>query len=338
MTHVVLARSFRWHRAGRVLVVEGLALHPGTFTGIDGHTITYPPELFENGNIVIAERRIKFQHRDDDESVVGFITGWKLTKNGLYIRGYVFDDDLIEAIEDGEMNGLSIEANVHVDNENVARRVVITAVAIVPEPAAPKARIQKVAVRTLLARNTETVGEVSPTEEAMAKDRPSKEEFFAWIEKQLKDAGVEKEIIDTVMEVLKKAIKVPYPYPYPKPAEMEAKVKQLEEENAKLKAELEEKNKLIEELKQKLQEQTLQTEMAAIRAVDPDFKPEDVFEDNMSFEAKLAALKAYRKTLEKRKVRLEVAKNDPSEKVYTVLVELFGKEGADEILRELGGE
>jgi hypothetical protein len=53
------------------------------------------------------------------------------------------------------------------------------------------------------------------SEEELAK--PTREQFFQWLEEQLKAAGVPEEELGKIMNVLKAAIKTPYPYPYPKP-------------------------------------------------------------------------------------------------------------------------
>ena len=61
----------------------------------------------------------------------------------------------------------------------------------------------------------EKEGDALMAEEGLAK--PSRAEFFEWLEDQLKKAGVPEDVISKVIDVLKKAIKTPYPYPYPSP-------------------------------------------------------------------------------------------------------------------------
>ncbi len=317
---VLYAKHLRWHRAGRTLLIEGRALHPGTFTGIDGHTITYPPVLFKKpGSIEIIERRIKYQHENSDEAVVGFITGYDVKPDGLYIRGYVFDEDVAELVRNGEIDGLSIEAEVDVDDENVAKHVKILAVALVPSPAAPKAEVTRAKVVAVLSNGNSEISEEVRAMSVETKKKPTREEFFKWIKQQLKNAKVPDDVIDTVMDVLDKAIKTPYPYPYPYPAPKLEEVEKLKQENETLK-------KQVEELKSKLEQVQIEAEVNEIRSVEPEFKPETVISENMTFEAKMAALEAYKKAL-KTRVKLSVSQDD---------TELERK--VESILREIGFE
>ncbi|RLF28107.1 MAG: hypothetical protein DRN14_04610 [Thermoplasmata archaeon] len=313
MINVCLRRRLSWKHVGKTLRIEGLALHPGTFTGLDGHTITYPPEIFDDNHIEIAERRLKYRHEDSDTSVIGFITGYDVKPDGLYIRGYVFDEGVAELIRNGEVDGLSIEAEVDVDQEMRAKKVKITAVAIVPNPAAPKAGILTSRIVALLGRNAE-----NNVKGGEMPEKPTREEFMDWIKKQLEDANVPKDIVETVMEVLDKAIKTPYPYPYPEPKVSEEEYKALQEENERLKKE-------NEELKKKLEELQLEAEVKEIKSVEPDFEPEKVFSENMSFEAKMAALKAYKEAM---KVKITVTNASAEDKKF--------EEKVEKILGELG--
>jgi len=334
-----LAEKFKWRRVGKAVVIEGKVLYPGTFTGIDGNTISYPAELFKNGNIEIINRRIKYMHKETDEAVVGFITGYVLKPDGLYIRGYIFDEAVAELVRNGDVKGLSMEAEVDVDAENTARKVSISAVALVPDPAAPKAKVTRTKVMTLLRRNTEKpVRSMDNMAEQVAEQKkPTREEFFKWIHEQLKKAGIEEADINKIMEVLKAAIKTPYPYPYPKPYPQPEQVKQLEEEKKRLEEEKAKLEAKIKELEDKIK--LMQAEFE-VKQMAPDINVQEIYGEQDDVETKLAKLEATKKLIKERKVKLEVAESNKDkfeQVVEKVCLETFGKP-LDEILREIGGE
>jgi len=207
---------FSWQRIGNALKIRGIILKEGTYTGIDGHTIYYPAEVIAENAETILNKPIKSRHADRDKDVIGFWTAARIVGDALEAEGVIFDPDEIEQIVRGEKNGLSLEADVDfepIDDTNVARRINFTGGAIVENPACPSCRVESVVPIRLQKQLKEEIREMSEMQK-----KPTREEFFKWLEGQLKNAGVEADVLSKIMEVLKTAIKTPYPYPYPKPA------------------------------------------------------------------------------------------------------------------------
>lgn len=339
----------KWKLVGSALVIEGLALHPGTFTGIDGHTITYPKDLFEEpGRITFVSRLIKLGHGDLDENVVGFITGFDIDETGLYIRGYVFDEEAKTLIQKGKMKNLSIEAIVDVDDNFVARSIKISAVSIVKNPAVENAGIRYRREKALLEKKQE---EVKNKEQVEVQNQDT---LLRWIREILEKAGIDKETIDLVLKALSGEYGYPYPYPYPKPEvqmeDVKAKLKELENAKKELEAKLETIEKEREELNQKLvelenerenlkKEVELQKEIATLYSKDPDANLSEIFVEDDDIDTKIYKIRQYVTSLEKSEE--EVAPEPVDElktRVMKVAKELFGHETAKEVLKILGVE
>ena len=176
--------------------------------------------------------------------------------------------------------------------------------------------------------------------EVEVQNQPTRKEFFDWIRKQLEEAGLKKEEIDVVMKILDKAIKTPYPYPYPKPVKGEEK--EGSEEVKKLREELEKLRKENEELRKKLEETAIQAEVKEAEALGAEKEEieEVLSKAGESFEAKMAALRAFKTALSKRRETIRVAnkkgKDEFEARLRKVIAETFGEDSVDEILDILG--
>jgi len=206
-------QSFEWRRVGNVLKITGTLLETGVWTGLDGVPTYFPLDVIHKKSHTILGKRIKRYHNDSDESVVGFVTAVRNTELGAKFEGVIFQPVTMDEIELGVADGLSIEADVicdEVDGKAYVKDLTFTAVAVVENPACPTCRIESTKPIKM---------EVKKTSE-----KPTRTEFFDWLEDQLKDAGVPDEYLDKIIDVLKKAIKSPYPYPkagYPGPSKQE---------------------------------------------------------------------------------------------------------------------
>jgi len=91
--------SFTFKRNGDLLYFKALALAPGVWTGIDGHTMKYDRAVVLEGASSFPFQRIKSRHKDRDVDVVGFSTGYSIINDQAWIDGYVFDQEEIKEIE-----------------------------------------------------------------------------------------------------------------------------------------------------------------------------------------------------------------------------------------------
>lgn len=233
---------------GNAMIIEGTLLKPGIWVGLDGVPTKYSEAFIQKVKDSIIGKPIYFAHDISPESMdwalpkgttVGFFTG---VKDGgkLNVRGYVFNPRALHYLKEHPNIGLSMEAQVtgwDAGGFEVAEDGILTGGALIDDPACPTCRVES-AREINLERGKKEGNKMdtnSTTEEFIefkADAKPGKEEFFTWIEKQLKDAGVPNAIIPKVMAELKKAIKIPYPYPYPKAQEL-AKILAGNEEFAK---------------------------------------------------------------------------------------------------------
>jgi hypothetical protein len=223
---IQMSATFQWQKAGDLVKVRGPLLLEGTWTGLDGRPTFYPREVIWEALETALQKPLKLTHRG---KTIGFITAVRRVDDGGEYEGVVFSKEAIEKIKSGELSGSSIEADVVTDRANgteIAKSMTITAVALVENPACVLCRVERVAPVQLgsgklpgrpgtLDRLGERTEVRDMSEEELAK--PTREQFFQWLEEQLKAASVPEEELSKIMNVLQAAIKTPYPYPYPKP-------------------------------------------------------------------------------------------------------------------------
>jgi len=286
--------------AGEVLQVQGVLIHPGTFTGLDGKPVTFTKEAIEeiaeniDGNVPL-----KITHFSD--KIIGYATHFSLDDktSELKFKGYVFDEDAIEKIRNDGYDNISGEFDVDVDGDGKVVGGVLKAIAFVTNPAVPDAHIEE-AKSVALSKGGDDMGE----EVEMAKDeRPTKDEFLAYIEGKLVEAGLGKEAIQKVMKVLKDAIKVPYPYPYPQPAAMSegevTDIKEYEKKLSEYETEIERLSKELEEYKTKfaeIKEKELKTLVDELKKLGLS-NPEAIVEGIENVEQKIAILQRIKENL-----------------------------------------
>ena len=229
---VHLQSSVQAKQLGNAMVIEGTLLKPGIWMGLDGVPTKYTEDFIEKVKHSIIGKPIYFAHDISPESMdwaipkgttIGFFTD---AKDGgkLNVRGYVFNPRAIRYLKEHPNIGLSMEAQVtgwDAGGFEVAEDGTLTGGALIENPACPTCQVSS-AREINLERGKKEGNKMdtnNTTEEFIkfeANAKPGKEEFFTWVEKQMKDAGVPEAIIPKAIAVLKKAIKIPYPYPYPK--------------------------------------------------------------------------------------------------------------------------
>jgi len=220
---------------GKALLVEGTLLRPGVFVGLDGVPTRYTESFIKRVRESIIGKPIRFAHSISPSplhpeipkgTVVGFWTDVK-RDGALKVRGYTFYPPAIEYLKRHPNIGLSMEANVITEfNPSLgveeAKDGALTGGVFIDDPACPTCRVETTREvklekrRDALSATGDTTGN-EPFIEFVDKNLagPTRADFFAWLEKQMKEAGVPENIIGKVMNVLKKAIKTPYPYPVP---------------------------------------------------------------------------------------------------------------------------
>jgi len=136
-----------FERLGDVYKYEGTILCPGTWKGIDGHEITYSaelPEVLQTAASTFVGTQLVDGHLNQTRSAVkGFnSSAWYGDDGCIHNVGYIFDPDIIAAINSGDYPvGQSMEARVLVDETMTALRIIGERVAIgITKPACKLAR------------------------------------------------------------------------------------------------------------------------------------------------------------------------------------------------------
>jgi len=143
-------KSFSWEPIGTILQVEGSAIMPGVFTGMD----KIPTEFSE---LVVAKARSQlvnkpsfaYGHGEDigQSQTVGFVTATDLQDGKLRVKGYIFDNMAIEDIKANKIRGMSIDAAAKVTNEkgkDIVHDFDLFRVALVTKPACPTCVIDSI--------------------------------------------------------------------------------------------------------------------------------------------------------------------------------------------------
>ncbi|MHA1615458.1 MAG: hypothetical protein ACTSYJ_11485 [Candidatus Thorarchaeota archaeon] len=219
---VLAAYPFEWEKLDREVKIQGILLTEGTWTGLDNEPVFYPKEVIQEARNTILGKPIKCGHVDIAEGVCGFFTGVKPYDGGVMVEGIIFTPEVVEAIEEGRLNYLSMEGLVTTAKEDsriVAKEIYFTGAALTENPACPLCRVSVTQPVRLESRSKDRKERKVVLMEEFAEKKPTPAEFFKWIEDQLKGADIPADMIEKVMDILKKAIKVPYPYPsaYPQP-------------------------------------------------------------------------------------------------------------------------
>jgi len=216
---VILGFPFQWAHIGNVLKIQGNVLAEGTWTGLDGEPIYYPRTIIGTNAEDLVGRQVKYLHSSGAESVCGFITAVRTLSDRVEAESIIFGKEAIQGVLDKRLKGYSMESEVETEFNSEkevkeAKEVKYKFIALVENPACDiGVGISPVGMISLGKKEENNLS----TEEEywLLYQKPSKEEFFDWVEKRLKAAGVPEDAISKVIEVLKAAVKVPYPYPYP---------------------------------------------------------------------------------------------------------------------------
>lgn len=131
-----------WQPVGSLLQIEGTAIMPGVFTGLD-----HIPTEFQQKVIQEAHRQLQSKPPicaghgmgNGETANIGIVTHTELAKDGRWlIKGLIWDDQAINLIRSGKTKGLSIEAASEVENIKDMQRIAnfdLLRVALVSRPA-----------------------------------------------------------------------------------------------------------------------------------------------------------------------------------------------------------
>jgi len=211
---------------GNSLLLEGTLLRPGIWVGLDGVPTRYTESFINNVKGSLAGTPIYFAHdispeSPDDSILQGTPVGsWIEATDGgkLFVRGLVSNPKAMRYLRKHPNIGLSLEGVVHIEQHDTyedALSGTLTGGALIENPACPTCRTESIRETNLERGNQEGKTMGNELIEFKADAKPDRDEFYKWLEKQLKDAGTADP--STIMTTIKNAIKTPYAYPGPPP-------------------------------------------------------------------------------------------------------------------------
>ena len=240
---VELQAAVKVKMLGNALQLRGELLKEGTWVGLDGVPTYYSKEFIKKVRSSIVGTPIRFAHSISESPLtpdipkgetVGFWT--KTYRNGsLDVAGYVFNPNAIKFCKENPKLGLSMEADVitsfdkSLGIEN-AEDGILTGGVLIENPACPTCTVVstrdinlergKKGKKTMEGKNAtkEPFLEIVETEEKEFAT-PTRDSFFGWVEKQMKEAGAPDSLVPKVMSALKKSIKKPFSLSVPKKQE-----------------------------------------------------------------------------------------------------------------------
>lgn len=115
--HLTIKRDYTWPRTSEFplpLKVSGLAIEAGTYTGMDGKTVTYKNQVIDNAVGIFTGVQFRKNHNEVDQSaVIGWVTKDWLEKSSdgssqIWYDALVFDYESAKAIVDGKMPDVSV--------------------------------------------------------------------------------------------------------------------------------------------------------------------------------------------------------------------------------------
>jgi len=205
--------NIHWEKVGSLLKITGTLIAEGTWTGLDGQTVYYPGTIFSEAAPSILNGAIKRGHGTDDESVIGFINASRPSDKKIEIEGIIFDKDSIEDVVGGEIDGISMEADIHAEmDENkgcyVATSMDLRKATLVKNPACASCRIDTASAVSLERQQIKRKRKIMSSKYTLYA-KPSEVEFFTFLGQKLKEAGLEEGVTDDVVSAMRDAVELP---------------------------------------------------------------------------------------------------------------------------------
>jgi len=343
MTKVVLETPFVYEKLGAALRVRGVALAPGTYKGCEGPEVTYTLDVLKEAAPTLLGKPIVYPHTlseaDVPKQAVGFVSA-VMCEDALEFEGYIYNPDIVKLVEEGKLNGFSIEGQVDLEflpesGTFRAERLELQALALTESPACSACRV--LSVEPVELEQEPEGGECEMEENTAAPGRVELQTTIASlpevVESKLREAGVDDRTIALVKEIIKNALSsivvTTYPYPYPQPAqtkqeETEAEPDKLAELTARLE-ELEKELNTVKAERDQLLQEKVDALVAEIRKIDKRFEPAKLgIEDK---KALIPMLQSYLESLRRvaKPVKLEVDDTQTkAEAVKKLVLEMFG--------------
>ena len=147
-----LQLPFEHKKIGKLMEITGIAISPGVYTGIDGATIEYRPEVISQIVDSMPGKTILFQHTKEgsaeEVAAIGigfFAEAWKQGDSAMY-RGYVYRPDVFPLIEDRTLHSGSLELDVKAEYDEardvyVAKEAYVYGFTLTDRPAVKGATI-----------------------------------------------------------------------------------------------------------------------------------------------------------------------------------------------------
>ncbi|RLG74825.1 MAG: hypothetical protein DRO14_05285 [Thermoprotei archaeon] len=341
-----LQLPFEHKKLEKLMVLEGVALAPGVYTGIDGKTVEYPREVIRQVIETMPGKTILFSHTTDENpeemeaiSVGYFQEAWNQNDRAMY-RGIVYNPDVWPLIENGTLHSGSLELDVKAEFDPsreiyVAKEARTKGMALTNRPAVKEARIHsheyvtQVRLEALPENKTE-VEKTSNEDKAISELAKKKEstDYPMPAETPWGEMSDEEKYKACVLFFKNKG----YPYPYPTPVKQEeldalfeafgidlsaytdfmkkclASGKSMKECAAEWKAQ-HELVKQLEAAKQELeafQKAELERLINEIKSVDKKFDEKQLLEGIEDYRQKKALLERYKNFLETHKPRVKL--------------------------------
>lgn len=136
----------KWTEVDDVLIVTGVALSPGTYTGIDGTTITYPTDVVNKSSPTLLGVDYMTAHTPTGQ-VGGTVVGHSMDGEAAMYKAVVAKPDAVANVKAGF--GTSVEADVKTTwDEEIdgwrATSVVHKKLCQTDKPACPTARVSNI--------------------------------------------------------------------------------------------------------------------------------------------------------------------------------------------------
>lgn len=222
---VSFSRSFKVRKLGKALLVEGTALSEGLYTDQSGETVFYSRDIIEDACDSFLGVPFVFPHTREEEGgskslrkVCGFTSEIWMKDKEMKYRGYVYNPEAMDLLQEKVLDSNSIEAKLISTRErgakhSKAQKLYGQAIAFTTKQlaACPSCAIEGHRTVTKIALEKRKGGKNQMSEEIVAEGEPQLEpQDLTPLEPTPKEPMTDKEFIDHLREMVQEN------YPAPK--------------------------------------------------------------------------------------------------------------------------
>jgi len=146
-----LASKLEYNAVDQLMFIEGEAIAPGTYTGVDGHTVTWEAPVLSSAATTLPKKPILYIHTEEDgdevRSVVGYVSGFEDTEGQVRYKGVIYDDVVFPFIENKTFDAVSPEIDFMADKKEdgsyLATQAKFSSLVLTGIPANERASIDK---------------------------------------------------------------------------------------------------------------------------------------------------------------------------------------------------